>query len=85
MWVAICVPLVIGAIALVLQRMEACLDRSRAELAMKTHTAKPHPDGSVPMSGVCPLRVDFDEARVLGLVACGSVYRGLPRRRSVSR
>ena len=52
MWVVICVPLVIGAIALVLQRLEAYLDRSRAELAMRAHAVMPRlPDGSVVVAG----------------------------------
>jgi hypothetical protein len=56
MWVAISVPLVIGAI-----------------------------DGSVPASAVCPPLVDVAKAQALGLAACGSVGRALPRHRSVSR
>jgi hypothetical protein len=84
MWVAIWVPLVIGAIALVPQRMKACLDRSGAEVA-KARAEQPNPGGSVPTSTVWPLPVDFDAARVLGLVACGSVWRSLSRRRRISR
>jgi len=81
MWAAICVPLAIGAIALVLQWMESLLDRSRAELGMRVHAAKPRlPDGSV-----CPPPVDFDRAHALGITACGSVCEALPCHRSVSR
>jgi hypothetical protein len=86
MWVAICVPLVIGAIALVLQRVEACLDRSQVELATVAHAPKPRSlDGSVPASEVCHPPVDLDLAPALGLSARGWVCGGVPRCRSVSR
>ena len=56
MWVAICVPLVIGATALLMQRVEACLDRSQVGLATVAHAPNPRPPVDLdldPGSGPC--------------------------------
>jgi hypothetical protein len=66
MWVAICVPLVIGATALLMQRVEACLDRSQVGLATVAHAPNPRP----------PVDLDLDPAPALACPLGDQVFGG---------
>lgn len=84
MWVAICTPLLIAAMALVLQLVEACLDQPEDGRVRAAHPPEPQPEGSRPATlGVCrPLAGRTRDPALR--VACCSACRGVPLRRSVS-
>jgi hypothetical protein len=82
MWVVIVVPLVIGAFALVLEQVEAWLDRSRAAspATLVAHPAAGRIGGpaAVPDEDVGRLRVGIDPAPAPTLCGRCSAYAGEP-------